>query len=385
GLGADRLEGGAGRDRADYSQATAGVLVDMLNGAINTGEAVGDVLVEIENLCGSQLGDVLIADNAANLLHGLSGNDQLFGRAGDDTLLGGDGDDVLSGGTGADRLEGGAGRDRAVYVDGLAVRVNLGLAVQQNTGYGLDWLIDIEDLLTGAGADMLVGSVLDNGLTAGAGNDTLYGIAGNDTLSGDLGNDLIDGGVGVDTALFLGVQAIQVDLASLAAQDTGHGIDTLRGIENLRAGSGADLLSGSTSANLLEGVAGNDTLFGRSGNDTLDGGAGNDQLQGDDGNDLLLGGLGDDLLSGGTGSDTAVFTASLATVINLNLTTAQNTGQGLDRFLGVENLTTGAGNDVLTGSTLANVLSAGAGNDRLNGGAGDDTLLGSDGNDTLNG
>ena len=54
---------------------------------------------------------------------------------------------MLSGGTGADRLDGGAGRDRAVYVDGLAVRVNLGLSVQQNTGYGLDWLIDIEDLV----------------------------------------------------------------------------------------------------------------------------------------------------------------------------------------------------------------------------------------------
>ena len=37
------------------------------------------MLVGIENLCGSDFGDVLMADDAANRLYGLSGNDRLSG------------------------------------------------------------------------------------------------------------------------------------------------------------------------------------------------------------------------------------------------------------------------------------------------------------------
>ncbi|MDZ4086046.1 MAG: calcium-binding protein, partial [Tabrizicola sp.] len=45
GAGSDRLEGGLGRDLVSHADAAAGVRVDLANGALNTGEARGDVLV----------------------------------------------------------------------------------------------------------------------------------------------------------------------------------------------------------------------------------------------------------------------------------------------------------------------------------------------------
>ena len=220
----------------------------------------------------------------------------------------------------------------------------------------LDGTLSADHLFANGGADTIIG---------GAGNDTLYGGAGNDLLVGGTGNDRIDGGLGVDTAYFNGTTAAVVNLNLTTAQNTGYGLDTLLGIENLVSGSGNDRLTGNALANLLNG------------------GAGNDRLLGGDGNDALVGGLGNDLLDGGAGGDRALFNGTTAAVVNLNLTTAQNTGYGLDTLLGIEHVTSGNGNDRLTGNALANSLSAGLGNDALNGGAGNDGLYGGAGNDLL--
>lgn len=110
----------------------------------------------------------------------------------------------------------------------------------------------------------------------------------------------------------------------------------------LRAGDGADVLTGKggidelhgeSGDDRLSGGGGNDLLFGEDGADRLNGGAGNDQLQGGEGNDRLNGGGGDDLLDGGAGDD---------------------------------RLEGGAGNDALDG---------GAGIDFLRGGAGSDSFF----------
>jgi serralysin len=49
----------------------------------------------------------------------------------------------------------------------------------------------------------------------------------------------------------------------------------------------------------------------------------------------------------------------------------------------IENATSGAGNDTLTGNAVANILQSNAGDDILKGNAGNDTLLGGSGNDQL--
>lgn len=63
--------------------------------------------------------------------------------------------------------------------------------------------------------------------------------------------------------------------------------------------------------------------------------------------------------------------------------TKQGTGEGQDRLISIENVTTGAGDDLVNGNGGANRLSGGNGNDNLYGLAGKDTLYGGGGNDKL--
>lgn len=226
----------------------------------------------------------------------------------------------------------------------------------------------------------------DDQIIGGAGNDQIFGEGGNDrilagdgddTVSGSTGNDYLDGGAGVDTALYTDATAgVTVSLLVTTAQNTGGaGIDTLLAIENVIGGSGGDIITGNSAINLIEGRDGNDVLAGEGGNDTLLGG---------EGDDTLHGGAGADDLEGGNGSDTASYADQ---TVNLNINLATGIAQGGtatgDTFASIENVTSGSGNDVITGNTLANVLAGGAGNDTISGGAGNDTLIGGDGTDTL--
>jgi hypothetical protein len=141
----------------------------------------------------------------------------------------------------------------------------------------------------GDGADRVDASGLSNGTAAtvdgGAGDDTLIGSAFDDTLTGGAGNDTIDGGAGTDTLSFDERRAaVRVDLHAGSATAAGGERDTLANIENVRGGSGDDVLIGDGGANELTGGGGNDELRGRGGADSLAG------------NGLLDGGAGDDLI-----------------------------------------------------------------------------------------
>ena len=87
-------------------------------------------------------------------------------------------------------------------------------------------------------------------------------------------------------------------------------------------------------------------------------------------------------VNGGAGRDTAVFSAR-KNRINLNSTKWQNTGDGKDRLMSIENVHAGGGIDVVTGNKSANVLNGQKGNDQLKGGAGNDRLIGGQGFDKL--
>ena len=123
GRGSDRLDGGVGSDTASYSTAaafvtltTVGVTVDLLSTTLNTGDALGDTFVAIENLVGSGYADTLRGDNLANVLQGINGNDSIVGRGGNDTIRGGAGNDTIYGQAGADVLYGDAGNDTFVVL-----------------------------------------------------------------------------------------------------------------------------------------------------------------------------------------------------------------------------------------------------------------------------
>jgi len=111
GGGADSLFGGLGTDRADYSDASERVVVDLQLVHLNKGIATGDTFESIEIITGSAANDGLRGDAGGNILEGAGGDDFLNGREGDDDLRGGSGDDILTGGAGNDILRGGTGSD----------------------------------------------------------------------------------------------------------------------------------------------------------------------------------------------------------------------------------------------------------------------------------
>ncbi|NEX47729.1 S8 family serine peptidase [Pseudotabrizicola algicola] len=292
GAGDDVIDGGDGNDTAVFT-GTANTFVDLrITTEQNTGHGL-DRLVGIENILASAGNDHLIGNAANNILNGGSGHDSLSGGEGNDDLHGGTGDDVLEGGTGNDILRGGAGSDTALFTGAVNTVADLRTTAAQDTGHGVDRLFGIENLFSGEGDDWLIGSGAANLLSGGEGNDSLSGLLGDDTLEGGVGDDLMIGGAGTDTALFTGAIDTVVDLRKTGPQNTNHGLDTLRSIENVTSDAGADLLIGNNGANVLNAGAGDDVLRGGRGDDTL------------------IGGLGNDILSGGPGADVFIFDTGL--------------------------------------------------------------------------
>jgi Ca2+-binding RTX toxin-like protein len=194
GAGADFVDGGDGVDTADNRMSEASVEIDLLNGFGLGGDAEGDFLSSIENVAGSQFGDVLIGDDGLNRLQGFDGNDQLSGGGGNDRLLGGSGADVITGGAGADTAD---------YSTSLVgVTVNLKLNLGQGGDAEGDTFVAVENLSGSDFSDTLTGDDLNNRLSGVDGNDTLSGLGGIDYLVGGAGNDVMTGGAGADVFVF---------------------------------------------------------------------------------------------------------------------------------------------------------------------------------------
>ena len=250
GAGDDLLDGGTGFDRVAYSDAAAGVTVNLnLQGvAQNTGGGGIDTLSGIENVSGTQFNDTLIGDGFGNWLWGGTGNDNISAGAGDDLVEVGAGSHTLNGGTGIDTLSlwGHA-------TDITAAGVTFSLALQgaaQNT---------LQGMMNATGFENVSGSRY---------NDTLTGDAGANILLGDTGNDTLNGGDGNDT--LYGDGRISVD-------DHGTGFSgpiTLFGdvMRDQNLGTGAD------GNDILNGGKGDDTLYGGRGNDIMSGGPGADRF-----------------------------------------------------------------------------------------------------------
>ena len=333
-------------------------------------------------------------------INGLAGNDVIFGYSGDDTLLGGAGNDTLIGGLGADVLNGGADEDTVDYSDDSAgVTVNLASSNLNSGEAAGDTLISIENIVATNFDDVLVGDAGVNMLTGLDGDDSLTGNAGDDILIGGLGSDVLNGGAGSDFVIYSGTRANfsitasdgVVTVSDTNANDVGgdEGTDTLTNIEFLQFTDGdfaLDSITGEAVASSLNGDAGDNVIAGFDGNDTLIGNAGDD---------ILIGGLGADVLDGGDGNDTADYSGATTAVRASLVTPSSNLGEAQgDTFISIENITTGAFNDILVGNDQANVLTSGdaldnlfgfAGDDTLNGDGGNDRLFGGDGNDTLDG
>jgi len=293
--GADTFAGGSGIDSVSYAfnpanstTATQGVSVNLTTGAGRDGYGGVDSLSGIEVIYASSLADTINGNGPGLRFLGDAGNDSLSVGTGSNTLDGGNGDDTLSGGAGNDNLTGGSGFDLLTYADVTqSVTVSL-LGARATGGGGADTLSGIENVITGAGNDSLLGDGAGNILTAGSGNDTLAGGSGDDTLSGGTGNDSLNGGNDVDWVSYAELTAsVTVNLTTGRASGA-SGADSLSGIENVLTGAGNDNVTGSSLDNIISAGIGNDTLVGNSGNDTISGGLGNDSLNGGSGADHFI-------------------------------------------------------------------------------------------------
>jgi len=470
GDGADVLCGELGIDTVDYSDQTAAVNVS-LDGTLPTDPRLvtGGALarqdcrdIDAQNNpippgpnaprdCTSNDGNAndgppnardCVGEDVENVIGG-SGNDTFVGNSPDpiyreapvvepkgaNDFVGGPGDDSLQGLYGPDVLIGGPGNDTVTYAErgpGEALSLTIdgagndgstdstGLASDLNPSNGtMDQIApDVENVVGGAGNDVIRGSAADNSLKAGGGNDSVDGGSGVDTIEGAGGDDSLHGGAGNDNVA--GNDGNDV-LAGDEGDDTlnGGGDDDLLhggiGADDLSGGDGIDTAdwAGATSgvSVSVDGVA-NDGEAGEHDNvspgagppdiESANGGLADDHLALGAGDGFIDGGPGNDYLDGGPGADTIQGGADLDTVdyssrfgpVNVDVNSAGGDGEAGENdgvSSDVEEIFGGGANDTLVGSPTASILVGNGGDDQLFGNGGDDQLFGNGGNDGLDG
>ena len=349
-LGADSHNGGAGRDRASWSDRPSGPIAVTIDdcapapacAAANDGQVDVDpatpgdqgeqdiVSTDVEDVSGTGSADTIGGSAAANSLFGGGGSDELSGLGGDDTLCGDSagffaggpcglsvagtaGGDTLAGGTGADlllgvggpdTLEGGDGLDTVSYeTHNTPVTATISddcsgtpcaLPNDGSAGEGDQIERDVENLTGGSAGDLLRGTGDANVLVGGAGGDRLEGLVGRDVLDPGFGNaDIVIGGGSIDFVTYRSRtgEGLFLSIDGVANDgELGEGDDIRTDVEGIMGSDGDDVIVGHT--NRFD-----DTLLGFGGADDIDGRAGDDVLVGGQGADALRGGEGDDHLN----------------------------------------------------------------------------------------
>jgi Ca2+-binding RTX toxin-like protein len=219
---ADELDGGTGRDTADYASSPAGVTVILESGHGAGGDAEGDTLISIENVTG-----------AANFTNDLQGD------ANDNVIIGGELMDWLRGRGGSNTIDGRGGLDFMDYLDGFNQSVRVDLTVGKAFhSTGADTLISVEQFRLTNYDDTFIGSEQSDYVSGMIGKDHLVGNGGVDSFDGGLSDDWLEGGADGDYLI--------------------DSSDPLGGNDLLDGGNGDDYLAGGFGADTLTGGAGND-------------------------------------------------------------------------------------------------------------------------------
>ncbi len=99
-INSDLHDGGTGTDTIDWSAVgESGATFDLAAGTATDSDLNVEVMVNFENLNGTDNADNIIGSSGSNVLNGNAGNDSIQGGSGTDTIHGGDGNDTIDGGT----------------------------------------------------------------------------------------------------------------------------------------------------------------------------------------------------------------------------------------------------------------------------------------------
>jgi Ca2+-binding RTX toxin-like protein len=336
--GDDFINGAGGADQAAYNNdlTFAGITVNMSWDAdASTGRVVGDAQIGTDTITGITS---VRGTSFVDVYDAVGFNSSVTGLGTFNEFDGGGGNDIVTGN----------GNTRITYINATSgVSVDLAGTATGDASVGSD---------TFTGVNQVRGSNF---------NDTLNGTLANETFEGRGGNDFISGNFGFDTARYdfaggagsfiwdgTGTITANVSLG-------GHGVDTLNGIEAIRATNFDDFFD-------VSAFAGGVRIEGNAGNDRFVSGAGDDFFHGGFVNDLQS-------VIGFTDSDRADYSAA-ASAVTVNLAAGTATGGGgNDTLLFIENVTGSAHDDLLIGSAqFFETFVGGAGNDTINGGAGTD-------------
>jgi Ca2+-binding RTX toxin-like protein len=429
--GIDKIVSGTASGAADATARTHSIVIDN-DASLNDVRTIDLSL----STSGSSTGSVNLTGVTVNMtITGVAnGTNTLIGGSGIDTIYGGDGADTINGGASGDTIDAGAGADLVIISSSAEMPNSELIAGGTNIG-GLDTLrLDTAGTYASTAIDGATGfEALSLNSNAATWNITLADA--NFTTSDYDGSGAADGTLKVSAAVAL------TNGVTLTASAAGAGSElyvdgtNFGGDDSLTGGAGADTIFGGAGADTIAGGAGADSLIGGTGDDVYVFSA--DVTAGETLVELGLGGT--DTLRATTsvnfsnlaagdldeienvlvnnGAYTLTFTGAQldGEIINFNeisgsninvdvsvgsglstnlssLTFTASVGDAFDDGSDIFRISGAAGNETITGTTIADsIVGAGGadsilggdGADTINGGAGVDEVFGQNGNDVL--
>jgi Ca2+-binding RTX toxin-like protein len=431
GGGKNTIIGGAGADNISATGGDNAVLADEGVVAFRSGVLVsidakkpefgGDDRITLGHgnnvVVGGNGMDKISTGNGNNVLFGDSGRASYVkgvltyagtvgtGHGGNDAITVGNGANIVIGGVGADSIIGGDGKNRIIGDDGNLgfVQGELSYISTRNENLGGDDRITI-----GAGDNVAFGGVGSDTIQAGGGKNILFGdvgavqyregtlssvqshyagFDGDNQITAGNGVNVIVGGVRSDAIVVgNGANIILGDhgevaygagvLVSLKTQDPLSGGD-----DDIKSGSGMDVILGGTGSDRIDGGSGNNVVIGEHGRVRFDpsgkavstvegislGYAGNNKIDVGTGNSIIIGGTGTNTITGGDGQHIVFGAEGLVHMAHGKMTSAVSTTQF------------GGGDNVIAVGSGGSIVFGGGGNSAITAGDGDNIVIGHNG------
>ncbi|MEZ6122879.1 MAG: calcium-binding protein [Planctomycetaceae bacterium] len=316
----------------------------------------------------------------------IGGNDQITSGSGPDLAVGGIGNDTMHLNDGDNTA---AGDNATVTLNSAGFLLNIASTATADGG--------TDEIVTGSGSDIIVGGTEADQLHAAEGNNVIVGdsgditfdgagqwlniattatdIGGNDTITAGSDNDVVFGGASADSVTISGGNNVVVGDNGLATFNAAGQLLTIISTsphdgddDEVRTGSGRDIIVGGTGSDRLNAADGNNVVIGdhaellfatpdqwtsitSSATDI----GGNDEIITGSGNDFAVGGFGADSITLGEGDNTAIGDNGLAT---FNAVGQLNTIQTTDANIGAA--------DVIRAGSGSDIVLAGAAGDDVN-------------------